>query len=79
MVKIPSTIVLHKNVNGSDTRFVAIAGLLVNNPLEKWLGVIIRRTYQAASEDSRWAYEPVPDLWPYIEPYSDNSNNGSNY
>ena len=50
---------------------------LVNNPLVKWLRVIIIWTYQAASEDSRWEYEPVSDLWPDIEPGSDTRDYGS--
>ena len=29
------------------------------------------------SKDSRWAYEPVSDLWPDIEPASDYSDGGS--
>ena len=41
MEKIPSTMVLHKHVDGEDNRFLSIAGTLVNNTLEKWLGVII--------------------------------------
>ena len=49
-------------------------GPLKKNPLEKWLGVIRRGTYQAVSEDSRWAYEPVSDLWPVIDCDSDSSN-----
>ena len=28
---------------------------------------------------SRWAYEPVSDLWTDIEPDGDSSNNGSSY
>ena len=36
--------------------------------------MIIRGAYQAASEDSRWEYEPVSYLWPYIEPDSDSSD-----
>ena len=47
--------------------------------LEKWLGVIRRRTYQAASEDIRWAYEKVSDLWPDVEPDIDFSDDGSSY
>ena len=46
------------------------------NPLGKWLGVIKRGAYQASSEDSRWSYEPVSDLWPVIEPDSDSSDYG---
>ena len=45
--------------------------------LEKWLGVTRRGTYQAASEDSRWVYEPVSDLWPYIDPASNSSDGWS--
>ena len=48
-----------------------MAGLLTNNPLVNWLGVIRRETYQAASEDSRWGNELVSDLWPDIDPDSD--------
>ena len=53
MEKIPSTMVLHKHVDGADIRVFTIAGPLAKNPLEKWLGVIRRGNYQAASEDSR--------------------------
>ena len=78
MEKIPSTMVLHNHVDGSDTRFSFMYGPLVNNPLVKWLGVIIRGTYQSASENRRWEYEPVYDLCPYIEAYSDSISDGSN-
>ena len=50
---------------------------MAKNLLEKWLGVIRRGNYQAASEDSRWEYEPVSDLCPDIYPNSDSSNDGS--
>ena len=63
MENIPSTMVLHKHVNGVDTRFSTISGQLAKNMLVEWLGVIRRGTYQAASEDSRWEYEPVYNLW----------------
>ena len=56
------------------SRFYTMSGPLANNHLEKWLGVIRRGTYQAASEDRRWAYEPVSALWPDIDPDSDSSN-----
>ena len=77
MGNIPSTMVLHKHVDGSDTRFSSMAGPLANNPLGKWLGVIRRGTYQSAPEDSRWEYEPVSDLWPDIEPDSNSRDDGS--
>ena len=77
MENITSTMLIHKHVDGVDTRFATMAGPLMDNHLVKWLGVIIRGTYQAASEDSRCAYEPVSNLWPDIEPYSDSSDDGS--
>ena len=50
---------------------------LAKNPLGKWLGVIRRGAYQAESEDNRWAYEPVSDLWPDIESDSYSRDDGS--
>ena len=79
MENIPSTMVLHKHVDGTDTIFSITAGPLYNNPLEKWLGVIRRGNYQAASKDSRWEYEPVSDLCPDIYPESDYSIDWSRY
>ena len=35
MDKIPSTMVLHKNVDGADTIFSTMAGPLANNPYGK--------------------------------------------
>ena len=69
--------VIHKHVDGADTRFSTIARPLKKHYLEKWLGVIRRGTHQAAFEDSRWEYEPVSDLWPDIERVSDSIDDGS--
>ena len=77
MEKIPSTMALHKHVDGADTRFYTMVGPSANNSLGKWLGVIRRGTSQAESEDGRWAYEPVSDLCPDIEPDSESINDGS--
>ena len=46
--------------------------------------MIRRETYQSASDNSRWSYEPVPDLWPDIDHDIDSSeyessNEVSNY
>ena len=41
--------------------------------------MIRRGTYQAESEDNRWAHELVYDLWTAIEPDSEISNDGSRY
>ena len=69
--------VIYKHVDGADTIFDTMAGKFSKNPLVKCLVVIRRVTYQAAFEDSRWAYELVSDLWPDIDPDSDSSNEGS--
>ena len=39
MEKIPSTMVLHKHVDGPDTILATMLGPLAKNPLKKWLGV----------------------------------------
>ena len=75
--KIPYTMVIHKYVYGADTQFTIMEGPLANNPLGKWLRVIIRGSYQAAYEDSRWEYESVSDIWTDIDHDSDSSNDGS--
>ena len=64
MENIPSTMVLHKHVDGTETRFATMAGTLANNPLGKCLGVTRRGTHQSAYKDSRWAYEPGSNLCP---------------
>ena len=53
MEKIPSTMVLHKHVYGTETIFTTMAGPLEKITSGKWLGVIRRGIYEAASEDSR--------------------------
>ena len=56
MENIPPTMVLHKHVDEADTRFSTMEGPLTNNNFGGYLGVIRGGTYQAASEDIRWAY-----------------------
>ena len=77
MERIPYIMVLLNLVDGADNRLSTMAGPLMNNTLEKYLGLIIRGTYQAASEYSRWSYEPVSDSWLDIEPDSDSRDDGS--
>ena len=76
MENIPSTMVLHKHVDGADTIFATVEGPLTKNHLEKWLGAIRIGTYQAAAEESRWAYESVYNLWTDIETDGDSSAYG---
>ena len=76
MEKIQSTMVIHKHLYEAYTILSAMERPLLNNTLEKCLGLIIRRTYQAVSEDISWAYEPVSWFWPDIDPDSDSSDGG---
>ena len=77
MERLPPTIVIHKNLGGKDTIFATMTGPFLNSSLGKYLGVIRRGIYQEESEDNRWTYEPVLYLWPYVDPDSDSSDNGS--
>ena len=77
MENIPNTIVLHKHVDGEDTRFDTMVGPSETIFFEKWLGVIKRGTYKAASEYSRWANESVSGLCRYIKPDRDSSDDGA--
>ena len=74
MKNIPSTIVIHKHVYGSDTRFSTMKGPLVNNYWENWLGVIKIGAYQTVAEHSRWSYQPVSGLCPDVDSGSDSSD-----
>ena len=68
---MPYTMVIHKHVYGSCTRFTTMSGPLVINTLVKLIGVIRICTYQENAGESRWAYEPVLDLWSDSDPGSD--------
>ena len=69
--------VLQNNVDGEDTIFTTMSVPVVKIPLGKWIGITRRGGYQADSGDSMWAYEPVSDLCPDLEPKSDSSYYGS--
>ena len=69
--------VLHKHVRGVDTIFSTMEGPLVTNPLEKYLGVTRRGTYQVGVKYIRWEYEQVSDLWTYVDIFSDPRGCGS--
>ena len=73
MENIPSTMVLHKNVDGAETIFSIMAGPLVNNNLDKCLRVIRIGKCLSSAEDIRWVYKPVSDLWTEKEPDNDSS------
>ena len=77
MEDIKSTMVIHNHLDEVDTMFSIMEVPLVNNPLFKWIGVIIRGTYQAEVEDSRWEYDPVSYLWPDVDTYGEYRDDGT--
>ena len=77
MENIAFTMVLHNHLDGEDTIFSTMSVPLVNNPLERWLGVTRRGSHQAEDDESIWAYEPVSHLWRDIEPDDYSSFDGS--
>ena len=41
-------IIPQNNIYGSDIGFITMIGILMNNPMEKWLVLIRKGTYEAA-------------------------------
>ena len=67
MEKLPSTITLHKNADGLDTRLATYANAAVPCPLEKTLGIVDFGRYSIAPPDRLFAYDKIADLWPDIQ------------
>eukprot|EP00978_Attheya_sp_CCMP212_P011561 scaffold28579_cov50-Attheya_sp.AAC.2 len=62
MTVIPSTLIFHKMADGADARIGLMEGPLVENALEKWLGVVRRGAYVKAQDDPEWAFEPLASM-----------------
>ena len=77
MEKIPSTMVIYKNVVKADTIFATMSGPSLNNPLGKRIGLIIGSPYQDYPGDIMWVYEPMPNVRPDADPVSDFNFNKS--
>ncbi len=63
MEKIPSSLIVNKHLDTSDTRLATLDQDLVNNPLEQSLGMFQYGKYIQASPDANFAYDKVEDLW----------------
>jgi hypothetical protein len=63
MTRLPSTLILHKKIDGADTRFAQMDGELSNAPLQPWLGVLKHGAYNKAAADANWAFEPLESIW----------------
>ena len=63
MEKIPSSLVIHKNLDTTDTRLASLEGPLVQNPLEQNLGLEFFGKYIRAPEEANFAFDKIEDLW----------------
>ena len=63
MEKIPSSLIINKHLDTSDTRLVTLEQDLVTNPLEQSLGFFEFGKYVRAAPGSDFAYDKVEDLW----------------
>ena len=63
MTKLPSTMVIHKKADGTDTRLSLLSGPFSEHPLEKWLGVVQCGGYKKADGDPAWAFERLENMW----------------
>jgi hypothetical protein len=60
--RIPSSVVVHKRVDSSDTRLLQQTAELKDNPLEHNLGFFDFGKYHKAADDANFAFEKVGDL-----------------
>ena len=63
MEKIPSSLIVNKHLDTSDTRLATLEQDLVTNPLEQSLGMFEYGKYVQAAPGSNFAYDRVEDLW----------------
>jgi ribosomal protein L21E len=63
MEKIPSSLIINKHLDTSDTRLATLDQDLVNNPLEQSLGFFEFGKYVKAAPGADFAYDKVEDLW----------------
>jgi hypothetical protein len=63
--RVPSSVVLHKRLDSTDTRWLAQATNLRNNPLEHNLGFFDFGRYHKAPDDAKYAFDRAEDLLQY--------------
>ena len=81
MEKIPSTLILHKKVDGADTRFAQSRTPMSEAPLETWLDVLECCACKKADNDPVWAFVKLDDMWSQEiehDEHNDNSDNSDN-
>jgi hypothetical protein len=78
LTRIPSTLVIHKPTAGIDTRLATYRHAMVDNPLEKVLGLYEPGRYRQANPHLPFAYDRIEDLWQEtVEPDDDDDENSS--
>jgi hypothetical protein len=75
--KLPSTLIIHRKVDGADTRFSQLHGEFADTPLYKWLGVIRHGAYQQAPSDSTWPFESLASMWTDANAIDESDNDSS--
>jgi hypothetical protein len=78
MEKLPSKFIIHRKVDGADTRFSQLHEEFAKTPLNKWLGVLRHGAYQQAPSDSTWAFESLANMWTVADAI-DSSSDDQNY
>jgi hypothetical protein len=61
--KIPSSIILHKRVDGIDTRLASIRQPLTHTPLVNELGLIQFGRYEKAPDNANFAFVRIAEMW----------------
>ncbi len=74
--RIPSSVVVHKRVDSSDTRLLQQTTELKDNPLEHNLGFFDFGKYHKAADDANFAFEKVGDLLAYDIDSDEESDDG---
>ncbi len=62
MEKLPSSLVIHKRVDTTDTRFTQMEGQLASNPLEKNLGFFDFGKYTKAPDNADFAFVKINEM-----------------
>jgi hypothetical protein len=72
MQKLPSTVVIHKNTDGVDTRWASARNPFGVAPLQHTLGAVEFGRYRKADPGQKWAFERIQDIWD--EPIEDDED-----
>ena len=71
MTRLPSTVILHRNPDGTDAQFSLLGGLHTDHPLKKWLGAMAPGSYTQADPSAQYAFVPLHSMWSEVTPTPD--------